>query len=549
MSRSSAGVAGASLSRRSVLGLGASGVAAGALAAAGPRAAFAQDATPVASDIAASAGTVTQARVDAMLAQLPDLAQSLLDGSPGLPGMAVTVVYQDQAVFTQGFGVRDTTTGEAVDSDTRFQLASVSKVLASTVVASVVGDGGITWDTLVSDLDPAFRLKDDYASSQLTIRDTFCHRSGMPDHTGDVLEDLGFDRDEVLFRLRFQDPFSSFRSHYAYTNFILTEGAVAAGMSVGESWEDLSAHRLYEPLKMTRTSSRFDDFFNDPNHAATHVQVDGKWEPKFVRRPDAQSPAGGASSTATDMAQWLRLQLGSGTVDGVEIVNAKALGETHIPHMVSSPVANPTVNRASFYGLGIGVSYDDFGKIRWSHSGAFGLGAGTTIFMLPQEGFGIAVMGNGAANGRVEAVALSVLDLVQTGAIQHDYSQLLIPVFVEEMAPAYGVEDNYATPPANPSPALPNDVYIGSYYNDFYGDVAIDEDSDGLVIKIGPASTSYPMTFYDRDIFLFVPPGENGGRASTMVFSIGVDGLASQISIEYLATKSADGVLVRKTAE
>ena len=524
-------------------------MAAGALAAVGPRAAFAQDATPGAGDLAANPGTVTQARVDAMLAQLPDLAQSLVDGSPGLPGMAVAVVYQDKVIFTQGFGVRDTTTGEAVDADTIFQMASVSKSLASTVVSAVVGDGGITWDTLVSDLDPAFRLKDDYASSQLTIRDTFCHRSGMPDHTGDVLEDLGFDRDEVLFRLRFQDPFSSFRSHYEYTNFVLTEGAVAAAMSVGESWEDLSAHRLYEPLKMTRSSSRFDDFFNDPNHAATHVQVDGKWEPKFVRRPDAQSPAGGASSTANDMAQWLRLQLGSGTVDGQEIVNAAAIGETHIPHMVSTMPANPTLNNASFYGLGIGVSNDGFGKIRWSHSGAFALGAGTTIFMLPQEGFGIAAMGNGAANGRVEALCLSALDLVQTGAIQHDYGQLLIPVFEAEMAPAYGVEDNYATPPANPTPALPNDIYVGHYFNDFYGDVMIAEDGDGLVIKIGPEQTAYPMTFYDRDLFLFVPPGENGGRASTMVFSIGIDGLASQVAVEYLATKSADGVLVRKVED
>ena len=114
------------MSRRSVLGLGASGMAAGALAAVGPRAAFAQDATPVSGDITANPGTVTQARVDAMLAQLPDLAQSLVDGSPGLPGMAVAVVYQDKAVFTQGFGVRDTTTGEAVDADTIFQMASVS---------------------------------------------------------------------------------------------------------------------------------------------------------------------------------------------------------------------------------------------------------------------------------------------------------------------------------------------------------------------------------------------------------------------------------------
>jgi CubicO group peptidase (beta-lactamase class C family) len=535
------------LSRRSVLGRSAAGVAAGVVAATGTRGVFAQDATPVSGEPGASPGAITQSRVDAMLEQLPDLAQTILTAS-GIPGLAVTVVYQDQVVFTQGFGVRDITTGEPIDVDTRFQLASVSKSVASTVVAAVVGDGEITWDSRIADLDPGFQMMDDYATTQLTIRDCFCHRTGMPDHVGDVLEDLGFDREEVLLRIRYQEPFSSFRSHYEYTNFMLTEGAVAAAASTGESWEDVSAKRLYEPLKMTRTSSLFSDFIDDPNHASLHALVDGEWKTQ-VRQPDAQSPAGGVSASITDMAQWLRVQLGSGTVDGQEIVDAAALGQTHIPHMVSNMPANPSTDKASFYGLGAGVSYNNFGQIQWSHSGAFATGAGTTYYMLPQEGFGIVALGNGAANGMVESVCLSVFDLVQLGEVAHDYQQLLKPIFEADMAPAYGVEDNYTTPPANPSPALANDVYVGNYYNDFYGDASIEEGADGLVFKIGPEPKEFPMRFFDRDIYLYDPTGENAGRTSTMIFTIGVDGLASDVTIEYLATKSADGTLVRKTAE
>ena len=43
-----------------------------------------------------------------------------------------------------------------------------------------------------------------------------------------LLEDLGYDRAEILHRLRFIRPDSSFRSRYAYTNFGLTAAAVAA---------------------------------------------------------------------------------------------------------------------------------------------------------------------------------------------------------------------------------------------------------------------------------------------------------------------------------
>src|SRR3954463_10511596 len=101
-------------SRRTVLGRSAAGVAAGVVAATGTHSVLAQDATPVSGELAANPGTITQARVDAMLPQLPDLAESMLTTS-GIPGMAVAVVYQDQVIFTQGFGVRDITTGEPND--------------------------------------------------------------------------------------------------------------------------------------------------------------------------------------------------------------------------------------------------------------------------------------------------------------------------------------------------------------------------------------------------------------------------------------------------
>jgi CubicO group peptidase (beta-lactamase class C family) len=86
----------------------------------------------------------------------------------------------------------------------------------------------MTWDSRISDLDPDFEMYDAWVTREITIRDLYAHRSGLPDHAGDLLEDLGFNRAEILHRLRYQKPDSSFRSHYAYTNFGLTEAAVAA---------------------------------------------------------------------------------------------------------------------------------------------------------------------------------------------------------------------------------------------------------------------------------------------------------------------------------
>ena len=127
-----------------------------------------------------------------------------------------------------------------VDPDTVFQLASVSKPLASTVVAGAVGDKAVSWDDPVRTHDPGFALKSPWVSSHVTLADLFAHRSGLPDHAGDLLEDLHFDRPYILRHLRYE-PLAPFRASYAYTNFGLTEAALAAARAEGTTWEDLSA--------------------------------------------------------------------------------------------------------------------------------------------------------------------------------------------------------------------------------------------------------------------------------------------------------------------
>src|SRR5262245_19164453 len=109
--------------------------------------------------------------------------------------------------------------------------------------------------------------------------------------------------------------------------------------------------------------------------------------------------AGGASSSARDMAQWMRLYLGGGKVDGKQIIVADALAETYRPQMVSNPVRDPATDCTGFYGLGWNVNYDELGRVKLSHSGAFDLGAASTVYLLPAEQLGIVILTNAAPIG------------------------------------------------------------------------------------------------------------------------------------------------------
>ena len=228
----------------------------------------------------------------------------------------------------------------------------------------------------MADIAPGFALYDAWPTQNVSVADLFAHRSGLLDHAGDLLEDLGFDREEILHRLRYLEPEYSFREGYEYTNFGLTAAAVAVADVAGQTWEDLSEERLYQPLGMTHTSSRFADYMAEPNRAVPHVKDGDTWVvTPMQREPDAQSPAGGVNSNARELAQWMRLQLGQGSFEGQQLIPSTALAPMHLPQAMSNVPEDPATQRAGFYGLGINVSYTDFGTVQWSHSGAFASGA------------------------------------------------------------------------------------------------------------------------------------------------------------------------------
>lgn len=485
---------------------------------------------------------LTLDRVKSAASELEKLTKEEM-AKTGVPGIAIAIVFQDQVVFAKGFGVRKAGAPETVDADTVFQLASVSKPLGSTVVAAAVGQGAASWDSRINDLDPAFAMSAPWITSEITVRDFYAHRSGLPDHAGDLLEDIGYSREQILHRLRYQKPDSSFRSAYAYTNYGLTEGAVAVSRAAGKSWEDLSEELLYRPLGMASTSSRLSDLLARPNRAFGHVKIDGKWVAKYQRDPDAQSPAGGASSSVNDMAKWIRLQIGNGTFEGRELVNRKALEETHFPQIRTG--FNHLNGMPAFYGLGWNVGYDTSGRLRISHSGAFALGAATAVYILPKEQLGIVILTNSSPIGLPEGLASTFLDLALYGKPQVDWLGIFQEAFDQMAAVEAEQIADYSKSPAAPAPPAALSSYTGTYANNFFGEIAVTEEKGALALALGPKGEKFPLRHWDRDIFIYDTATETLIGPSGLFFTLGPDGKASGVTVENL-NRLGEGHFPRK---
>jgi len=469
--------------------------------------------SPASDVIALSAGSsdVAVARaVAAAVEQLPELAETAINET-GVPGLAIGVVHNGEMIFAEGFGLREADSSDRVDSDTVFQVASVSKSISATVAARAVTQGAVEWDTPVSTLLPDFSLADTYVTENATIADYFSHRTGLATGAGDDLEDVGYERDYILDHLRYQ-PLDDFRSTYHYSNFGLTVGAEAVAAALDLPWEDAVRELVYEPLGMTSSSSSYADFVRQPNRATLHTLVDGNFQPLYERNPDPQAPAGGVSSTVGDLSKWMMMVLSNGEHSGQSFVAADALTPAITAQSISARAAAPD-QRNGTYGYGFNVGSQASGRTTVSHSGGFVLGAGTNYQLVPSLDLGIVTLTNAAPIGTAEAINAQFLDLVQYGDVTRDWIGDYRGALAGLTAPTGDLVDESA--PGTAGAAVYLSDYTGTYRNSYFGDLVVTEVDGALQAALGPRG-NYLLELepWDADTFSFVPTGENAPAGS-----------------------------------
>ena len=167
-----------------------------------------------------------------------------------VPGIAVAIVKDGDVVLAKGYGVRKLGEPAPVTAQSLFRIASNTKAFTTAALAMLVDEHKIRWDDPVVQHMPGFQLYDPYVTREMTIRDLLTHRSGLGLGAGDLMffppGDLG--RDEIIKRLRFIKPATSFRSAYAYDNLLYIVAGQLIPAITGKSWDDFVRDRIFTPL-------------------------------------------------------------------------------------------------------------------------------------------------------------------------------------------------------------------------------------------------------------------------------------------------------------
>jgi CubicO group peptidase (beta-lactamase class C family) len=316
-----------------------------------------------------------------------------------VPGVGVAVVKDSELVFAKGYGVRKLGETTSVDSHTLFGIGSNTKAFTTASLGILVDEGKLSWDDRVVDRLPGFQMYDPYVTHEMTIRDLLTHRSGLGLGAGDLLffPPSSYTRDDIIAKLRYIKPESSFRSKYAYDNLLYMVAGQIIPAVTGKQWQDFIKERIFAPVGMIDSNTSVADFRPDADVAAPHSKVEGKLQPIPPAQIDNVAPAGAINSSASDMAKWMIVQLGGGQLPGGDkrlfsqrVATEMWSAQTILPVGAPPPALAALKTNFAAYGLGWPLlEYRGYKLV--GHSGGLP-GYVSRVMMIPDLKLGVVVL-------------------------------------------------------------------------------------------------------------------------------------------------------------
>ena len=404
-----------------------------------------------------------------------------------VPGVSVAIVKDGRVALAKGYGLRKLGESTPVDAQTLFSVASNTKLFTASALGLLVEEGKIAWDAPVTTYLPWFQMWDPYVTRELTIRDLLVHRSGLGLGAGDLLwwPASNLDRKEVTRRLRFIRPATSFRSAYAYDNLLyLAAGEVIEAVS-GQTWEDFVRARILQKVGMRTSTSRISATAS--NQASAHAAVDGKVRPIARFDSDNTNPAGGIQSNADDMARWMIVQLARGKLaDGSRLFSDSTwqqLTTLVTPMPIDSVPPDFQGPKPDFYGYALGSIVRDYrGRKVLTHGGSLP-GFVSQVVMIPDANLGVAVLTNQESGAAFNAIAYHIVEhYLDAPAV--DWIDAYKKISAGQNAAAVQAVARAALARNTASrSSLPLSQYAGTYTDDWYGDIVIEEQDGRLTIR------------------------------------------------------------------
>jgi CubicO group peptidase (beta-lactamase class C family) len=388
----------------------------------------------------------------------------------GVPGVSVGIAQGGQVVFADGFGERELGRGVKPDGDTLFMVASNTKALTTLLLAKLLDEGKLTWETPVTRLLPSFRLGDPETTKRVLVKHLICACTGLPRQDFEWLFQFGgMTCEGAMETLATMMPTSEFGDLFQYSNPMAAAAGFVGGhvafpdLELGEAYDRAMQSHVFTPLGMSATTFDFARALASPNHAAAHApDVDGQPSAAVMEINYAVipvRPAGAAWSSVRDMLKYVQMELDEGLLpDGTRYVSKDALLARRAPQVA--------IGEDETYGMGLMVN-TKYG-VPVVHHGGDMIGYHSDMIWLPDHGVGAVILTNGDPGWTLRsAFRRKLLEVLFDGRPEADADVAAqAKSFYEQLA----AERKLVTIPADPTEAA---GLADHYANDALGEITV----------------------------------------------------------------------------
>lgn len=417
------------------------------------------------------------------------------------PGFAVAIVEGNKTLYARGFGYRDFENKIRMDENTLLAIGSSSKAFTSGVLGQLRDEGRLSFDDSPIEYVKDLKFYNDELNSGINIRDLMSHQTGIPRHDYSWYLFPTFDKDSLIQRIQYQEPFTGLRQKWYYNNFMfLTQGVIAERIT-GKSWEENVRERFFKPLGMERSNLSIKEL-EESSNAAIGYEL---YKDSVVRKMDyyriaAMAPAGSINSSVKEMTNWLKVWINNGKFNEEQI-----LSETYIKEAMSSQAVitsalpdkdNPDMFLAN-YGYGWMISSYK-GHYRVEHGGNID-GFSASVAFYPSDSIGVVVLANQNGSSVPYMVRNTVSDRLLNEK-KTDWANYYLEQKKKQKEASAGSDDESASQQVkNTTPSHELASFKGQYFNPGYGRFDISLKGDSLFANF--KRTKFYLKHVHYDIF------------------------------------------------
>ena len=406
-----------------------------------------------------------------------------------VPGLSVGVVQDGEVVWERGYGLQDLDASDPVTPETLMMIGSTGKTMTTLLLAILVDQGVLSWDTPAHEILPEFSVQDPSMTERITIEHLVCACTGVPRRDMELLFNYrSLSAEAIVESLATFEFFTDFGEAFQYSNQMIAAAGYVAAAALGSEYGDLYSgyaqalqQYIYDPLEMGATTIDFDAAIASENLALGHRIGFSKNYERFDMEAERfvvpVAPAGAMWSNTQDMNKYMLALLDSDGTEGSHgLLPAKELERLWMPQVEMSADTQ--------YGLGWIIS--DYQGIKVLSHGGNTMGYTSELALFPEADVGINVQVNGAeANYLTRTIRDRLLELLYDRPPRaFEHIEFGRDVVTERMADLYEKLDD------EPDHDL-LDEYLGAYENDALGAVTLRRvdgqfffDTDGFTMEV-----------------------------------------------------------------